>query len=358
MQRASVLLALSLLLGTSFAATADDRFSLVANERPSDIWITAATRMALAETQGVDGPIGSDVVNGAVLLHGMVDDDAEQTRVIAVASRVPGVREIRNVLRVVSREDQNQVAFEDSLVAGRVSIALSHDEMLWDEPVEVHAVSAGVVVLGGEVASPALHEHAIEVASQIDGVRRVASTIRSSDRERDLELWDRAAPAEDVAEPSRFRTALSDAWIQTRLKLALRVDPGIPLTGVDIDTREGIVTLFGSVASQQEKEAASERALDVDGVLVVDNELQVVPPSVAETVETVDASLAREIEERLEGEHLEGAEISIDVANATVRLKGSVANHEDRMKVIMVALTTEGVRGVSDRLDVPSGASG
>lgn len=326
---------------------------LVVDETPSDAWITAATQTALQRAQGIESRIGSDVEDGVVLLHGTVRSEAEKTRAVALTSRVPGVRGIRDLLRVAAREDRDD-ALTDALVAGRVSMAFTYDQKLWDSRVGVHAVDGGAVILAGEVASPELHRRAIELASEVEGVGRVASLVRSSDPERDAELWEDTAPTEPPWDPSPASAALSDAGIVIRLKLKLFADPGLAPTRVDVDCDEGIVTLFGSVATEEQRDAALERSLEVDGVLFVDNDLQVVPPSVAETVEVVDARLEREIARRLEDEGLGDADISIAVSNATVRVEGVVSSHSDRLKAIGTVFYTSGVRGVSDGLEVAS----
>jgi len=324
-----------------------------AETSPSDEWITAATRMALVRAQAVEGrAIGTDTEDGVILLHGMVGSQAEKTRALAITRRIPGVEGIRDALSVVPWEEQREIALSDALVAGRVAMALSYEEALFGSPIEVHAVGDGIAVLSGEVSEPDLHRRAIEVTAGVDGVRRVVSLVRSPDARADARLWDETAPAVAVEEPSGFRAALSDAWIQSRLKWRLLMEPGLSPTDVDIDTQQGIVTLFGIVSSPEAKLAAQQRALAVDGVLFVQNDLQVVPPSVAETVASVDADLEREVEQRIEGQQLEEADISVDVRNATVRLKGTVESDHDRMKAILVAAATRGVRGVSDGLEV------
>ncbi len=44
---------------------------------------------------------------------------------------------------------------------------------------------------------------------------------------------------------------------------------------VEIDARSGVVTLFGTVSSQREKDEAFDRASDVEGVVTVINLLDV-----------------------------------------------------------------------------------
>lgn len=45
-----------------------------------------------------------------------------------------------------------------------------------------------------------------------------------------------------------------------------------------MDTRDGVVTLFGATESEAKKQAAAEQARQIDGVKAVKNEIQVVRP--------------------------------------------------------------------------------
>ena len=62
-------------------------------------------------------------------------------------------------------------------------------------------------------------------------------------------------------------------------------EPGLSPLGVNVDTRAGVVTLFGTVPTSALKEGATAQARSVAGVKGVENELQIVPESVAKRVE-------------------------------------------------------------------------
>ena len=44
---------------------------------------------------------------------------------------------------------------------------------------------------------------------------------------------------------------------------------------VEVDAREGVVTLFGVVQSEREKEAAADCASEIDGVITVINQIDI-----------------------------------------------------------------------------------
>jgi hyperosmotically inducible protein len=306
--------------------------------------------MTLIEAQAVEGrAIGADARNGDVTLHGMVGSEAEKLRAAALTQRVEGVERVRNALTIVPPEERPAVAMSDGLVMQRVAHALRAEPRLADTQVAIHAVDNAVVVLAGEAQTVEEHRLAVDTAAAVYGVREVTSEVRSPDREADEAIWEETAAFVDAADDS---SSLRDAWIQTRLALRLWMEPGLSPTDVEVESRDGIVTLFGIVDSIDAKLMAQKRALELEGVLYVDNQLQIVPESVAETVEAVDAGLREDIAERIDSKHLEDAEIAVEVHNATVRLSGSVANQEDRMTALVIAGTTHGVRAVYDGLEV------
>lgn len=72
---------------------------------------------------------------------------------------------------------------------------------------------------------------------------------------------------------------LSDSWITLKTKLALYADERVSGTAINVDTRQGVVTLRGNVPSSAAKEAAEADAKQIDGVKLVENALEVSPPA-------------------------------------------------------------------------------
>ena len=153
--------------------------------------------------------------------------------------------------------------------------------------------------------------------------------------------------------PRSIGGAISDAWITSKVKTRLIFEPGIPPLSMNVDTRDGIVTLFGSISTEDGKRAAGVEAMKVSGVQNVQNELQVVSTIAAKRVGKSDGQIQDTVQERLaERPALEGDDIDVEVANGVVRLTGSVAQSGDRMIALSLARSTEGVRAVVDGLHV------
>ena len=71
--------------------------------------------------------------------------------------------------------------------------------------------------------------------------------------------------------------ATPDAWITTKIKLALLTTEGVSGTAIKVDTVLGRVTLYGKAYSAEEKAKAESVARKVEGVQDVRNLLMVAP---------------------------------------------------------------------------------
>ncbi len=311
---------------------------------PSDAWITTKAKMALLTTDGVSGTaINVDTVNGRVTLHGTVASAAEKDKATSVVKGIDGVGNVRNLVQVVAPRAQDAAATTDADLQKRVSAAIDAEKDLGK--VDVESVNKGVVLLGGTVPTLSDHLHAVEVASHVDGVKRVASEIQSPNTLGDKEVWsDR--PAGDGATAS-----VRDMWITSAVKMRLIADDRTPGLDVNVDTIGGTVTLFGMVPTAAAKAAAEENARKVDGVKTVANELQVVPSEQQSAVQAKDDVVQERVKETLARTD-DLSRVTVEVQNGVARLSGTVPNNEQRLRAAVAARTTTGVRAVRDDLHV------
>ena len=319
--------------------------------QPHDAWITTRVKMALLTDDTVDGlDVDVDTIDGRVTLHGKVDSAVEKAEAESLARQVDGVQQVRNLLAVVSPASQEAVEVSDEALEKNVSAVLERDQALAGSDIRVKSVSEGIVVLAGEAKTLSAHRRALEDARAVPGVRQVASEIRSPDELGDAEIW-QGEPKPGAA--AELTDAASDAWITTKVKVRLTAEPGLSPFAVNVDTRDGVVTLFGTVATEGAKTRAGAEARAVAGVRGVENELQVVPDVAAERVEAADDQVQRAVRERLAArDALDDADIDVAVKNGAVRLTGTVATQADRLVALTVARGTEGVGSVIDGLDL------
>jgi osmotically-inducible protein OsmY len=69
------------------------------------------------------------------------------------------------------------------------------------------------------------------------------------------------------------REALSDPAITSKVRAALLADPGMAGADVSVNTDRGVVSLTGTVKSQEQTAIASAHAQRQDGVMRIDNHL-------------------------------------------------------------------------------------
>jgi hyperosmotically inducible protein len=317
-----------------------------------DPWVTTKVKLSLLSSEGVDGlDVNVDTLDGRVTLHGTAATANERARAEQLARQVEGVRDVRNLIQVVPASLENDVAAVDEKLQEQVTAALAADPGLAESRITVKSVHQGAVLLGGEASSLTAHLRAVESARRVDGVRRVASEIRSPDRLADTEIW-RDTPDVAAKPPSGTRAAVNDAWLTSAAKVRL-VAANLSAFDVNVDTRGGVVTLFGTVENEAEKREAETQVQRVDGVASVRNELQVVAPARKEAVARADEEIRETVSKRLAGrDELSDADIDVQVENGVVRLTGAVESQSDRLAALTTARTSDGVRSVIGDLRV------
>lgn len=320
-------------------------------DQPEDALITTKVKMSLLTDKTVDGlDIDVDTFDSKVTLHGKVDSAAEKTQAESLARKVSGVTDVRNLLSVVPPKAQSAVEVADDAIAGHVKTVLERDQALKGSDIRVKSVNNGIVVLTGEAKTLSAHRRALEDARAVEGVRQVASEIRSPDELADSELWEKA---HKPGTPEAMGDAASDAWITTKVKVHLMGEPGLSPMSVNVDTRNGIVSLFGSVESQALKDRATAEIRTVNGVKGVENDLQVVPDVAASRVKASDDQVQDAVRDRLDSRDALGdADIDVDVENGVVRLTGTVTTQGDRLTALTLARSTTGVNSVIDSLEI------
>lgn len=87
---------------------------------------------------------------------------------------------------------------------------------------------------------------------------------------------DRIASATDRA-TTKAAAAVDDSAITTKVKAAVMAEPGLKSLDINVETRNGVVTLAGTVQSPDLKQRAVTLAQQVEGVRSVSDRLVVKP---------------------------------------------------------------------------------
>ncbi len=144
---------------------------------------------------------------------------------------------------------------------------------------------------------------------------------------------------------------LDDATITTRVKTALIAEKTVKARNIDVDTLRGVVILSGFLDSQAEIARAVAVSGRVEGVRQVKNELRLGSRTIGEA--TDDKVLGARIKAKLVQEPgIKSLNIDVDVYAGKVTLTGIVGTPGQKEKVLGIARSVEGVRGIVDNLRV------
>jgi len=314
-----------------------------------DAWITTKTKLSLLTTEGVSGTaIHVDTILGKVTLHGKVRTAEEKAKAESIAKKIDGVLEVRNVLQIVTPQREKAVQLSDDALKQRIEKELQADSSLKDSSISVKSVNKGVVLLAGTAKTLSAHLRAVETVAWVPGVERVASEIKSPDTLADAEIWREPTARGESSKDSGIRNTASDIWITSATKMRLLTDSRTPALDINVETHAGVVTLFGIVPSQDAKSAAEADARKVSGVKRVVNELQVVASAKQAEVKARDEDIESEVKKAFEKSDLK--DISVEVKNGVVRLKGTIPSGSRRLDAAVLARSVKGVRAVKDDL--------
>ncbi|HEX6217228.1 MAG TPA: BON domain-containing protein [Vicinamibacterales bacterium] len=182
--------------------------------------------------------------------------------------------------------------------------------------------------------------------------------------------------------------AIKDGWLVMKVHSEMVDEDVLSGSDIDVDVKDGVVTLQGTVPS----EAARARAIAVakanDGVKNVVDQLKIAPAkgsnmaakadragdkaeragekaadkTVSATKKTGRAIDDGWIKSKIYAQYmadwntvLNDSDIDVDVANNVVTLNGTVKTAEAKTKAVSIAKATDGVKSVKDNLRVAAG---
>lgn len=135
-------------------------------------------------------------------------------------------------------------------------------------------VRDGTAYLAGTVDSDIDRDLAAELALAVDGVARVENNLSVKDKFTLLDQSDEDSSDHPDARRS-FAQIVDDATTTAAIKSRFAVNGNVSAKDINIDTRNDVVILRGSVASEQEKALAGSIALNASDTEEVRNELKV-----------------------------------------------------------------------------------
>jgi hyperosmotically inducible periplasmic protein len=138
----------------------------------------------------------------------------------------------------------------DAVLTAKVKAKMAVDTGVKASQIEVSTKNK-VVTLTGNIDSQADKDRALEIARNTGGVESVVDMIEV-----------RTGPESGEAPDPKLSIGehIDDAVITAAVKTRLLEDPLVKGLRIDVDTREGVVFLTGSVTSAKEKDRAVEIA--------------------------------------------------------------------------------------------------
>jgi len=161
---------------------------------------------------------------------------------------------------------------------------------------------------------------------------------------------------------------LSDIWADATLTTTYALNTQLNPFKIDVDIKQGVAVLRGSVDSKVEKELAEELALGVDGVTRVDNQLVVESSSTSmvqkpgHDKKSAERSFIRKVEDAnltakvksqlLWNSSTNGLDINVNTRNGTVTLLGIVESEAQSQLAEQIAHNTRDVYEVINKLKI------
>ena len=153
----------------------------------------------------------------------------------------------------------------------------------------------------------------------------------------------------------------TDTGISTSIKSKFAADDTVKASQIDVDTKDKIVTLTGTVDSEIAKNRAVDIARATKGVtrvtdnLIVRSTTAAAPPTEpdAQHVALTDPSLTASVKGKLlANPDVAGLRIDVDTRDGIVTLTGTVSTPAEKAEALRIARETDGVKNVQDKLTV------
>lgn len=210
------------------------------------------------------------------------------------------------------------------------------------------AVQNGDVTLTGNVETGIEKDLAGQIAKSVDGVKSVKNDILVNGQ------------SGGERQPSAFYRAVTDATLTAKVKSNLLWNEHVSGTDIAVSSKNGVVTLEGSVGSEAQRDLAVQLSRNTDGVESVRNRLTVhgMEKTEASMVDKAAAAVGNTFltgkvkAALLSSKGMEGANVSVSSEGGTVTLTGTVTSKQQEAHVVEVVDNVQSVEKVVSKLQV------
>jgi hyperosmotically inducible protein len=171
--------------------------------------------------------------------------------------------------------------------------------------------------------------------------------------------------SQEPGKSASFVGEAKDAWITGKVEMAYTLNEHLNPFHIDTDVESGVVTLSGEVATEIERDLAEEIAKGIDGVVAINDKLEIGMPARNGASRSADrerrnfptwfddATTTAAVKAKLvANSSTEGFEIDVDTREDIVTLSGRVATDEQKDLAGELARNTGDVKGVRNLLVV------
>lgn len=215
--------------------------------------------------------IDVSVSGGEATLVGIVDEDITKDLAEEIALSVTGIDSVDNQIEIQPEHikeasDSEKRSFGETVDDVSITAAVK-SKLMWSRHIaglktEV-STADGVVTLSGTADSGEAKELANMLAENTHGVISVNNELAV--------LPDGGTP-DAASENGSTAQTISDAWITTKVKSTFIMSSNVRSRDISVSTKDGIVSLSGTVLSDAERELAIALATNVRGVQSVNSD--------------------------------------------------------------------------------------
>jgi osmotically-inducible protein OsmY len=164
------------------------------------------------------------------------------------------------------------------------------------------------------------------------------------------------------ADSSKFTGEIKDAWLTGKIETVLALNAQLNPFKINTDVEGGVVHLTGLVEDDADRDLAGEIAKGIDGVIKVDNDLEIDEERAAARADqdgrdfgswVDDTTTTAVVKSKLLGNgNTSGLKIDVDTADDVVTLSGRVESSDEKNLAEQIARNTGDVRSVRNHLVV------
>lgn len=194
--------------------------------------------------------------DGAVTLTGVVSEESHKSLAQETIEGLPGVKSVDNRLEL---KGESPAKNSDAWLTTKVKTTLLFNRSVSAASTEVNT-KGGIVTLRGDATSQAQKELTTEYAKDVEGVKDVNN---------EMTVTKTSGKTETVGKD------IDDASITAQVKMTLLYHRSTSALNTKVETKNGVVTLYGKASNASELNLAAKLARDVNGVKDVKNRMSI-----------------------------------------------------------------------------------